>query len=113
VGTRPPRSSLFLWLWSLPLAIFLATAAGSLGPLKTVVCGTGHLLDRLVQAYVHTNIRGPRAPGSPDECSVPSETAWLMAAVVFVAVLVIARSLARHQRRVVDQPNPLEDRVGG
>jgi hypothetical protein len=75
--------------------------------MKTIVCGTGHPLDRLSQAYTRTNIRW-----SPDECEVPSEMAWLMAAIVFVAVLVIARWLTRHERRLSDQPGPLEDRVG-
>jgi hypothetical protein len=83
-------------------SLVLAAVVAALGPSGQVICGTGHLLDRIAQAVTQPlgagHIDGPAA----SYCVVPSTSAWIMAAIVFVAALasgsLVAVAQLRHSR---------------
>ena len=72
---------------ALVAALVASAIVAGLGPGGTVICGRGHALNRLAQAVMQPlgagHIDGPTAT----YCVVPSNTAWLLAAGVFVLIM--------------------------
>jgi hypothetical protein len=83
------------WPAGVMVAGALAAIVAGLGPQTEVVCGTGHVLNRVAQ-----RIMQPLGAGHIDGASatyrvVPSTAAWLMALFVLVAVLVVTYAFTR------------------
>ena len=71
-------------------AVLLSAVTAGIGPEDhTVICGRGHILNRLAQAIMEPlgvgHIDGPVA----NYCVVPSTAAWLLAAAVFLSVVAV------------------------
>jgi hypothetical protein len=66
--------------------LVLAAVVAGLGPSGQIVCGSGHVLDRIAQAVTQPlgagHVDGPGA----SYCVVPSTNAWVMAAIAFAAL---------------------------
>jgi hypothetical protein len=82
---RPARTAL-LGILAVGIALLASGVVAALGPEAEVVCGRGHVLDRLAQAIMHPLGAGHIDGASASFCAVPSTTAWPMAAAAFVAV---------------------------
>lgn len=71
----PSRGSAINWLTGVIAALTSAALVASVGPEAEVVCGTGHVLDRLAQAIMRPlgagHVDGPAA----SSCVVPSSAA--------------------------------------
>jgi hypothetical protein len=78
-------------------ALVVSAVVAGVAPGDTVVCGTGHVLNRLAQALMQPpgagHIDGPTAT----YCVVPSTTGWLLAIGVFVVIVGTAIAVARRQ----------------
>lgn len=79
------------------LAAGLVLAVGVLivGPSELIVCGSGHLGQRLAED-VSTGLGGGHVDGpSASRCSVPGDASWLAAGVVLAGAAVIGSALTR------------------
>lgn len=69
-------------VWVLAAALAVAGVAVVVGPDRQVVCGDGHVLDRVAQRVARGfgggHVDGPDA----STCAVPSAASWAIAAVV-------------------------------
>jgi hypothetical protein len=63
-----------------------AAIVAGLGPSGQVVCGTGHVLDRIAQAITQPLGAGHIDGSAASNCVVPSTNAWFMAAIAFAAL---------------------------
>jgi len=94
---RPVRGRRILTGIVLVAALVAAAVVAGLGPESRVVCGRGHVLDRLAQAVMRPlgagHIDGPAA----SLCVVPSTVAWTMAGITLLAA-VSAWALAVRRR---------------
>ena len=67
--------------------VVLAAIVASLGPSRDIVCGTGHVLDRLAQAVMQPLGAGHIDSPTASYCAVPSTTSWRLAAITFGALV--------------------------
>jgi hypothetical protein len=67
--------------------LVLAAVVAGLGPSRDIICGTGHVLDRLAQAVTQPLGAGHIDSATASYCAVPSTTSWLLAAIAFVAMV--------------------------
>lgn len=81
-----------------------AAVVASLGPNEAIVCGTGHLVNRLAQA-VSRRLGGGVIDGpSGSFCTVPADASWLLAAGVLLAFVVVAGLVLRRPARRAAAP---------
>jgi hypothetical protein len=66
--------------------LVLAAVVAGLGPSGEVVCGTGHVLDRIAQAVTQPLGAGHADGPAASYCVVPSTNAWVIAAIAFAAL---------------------------
>ena len=86
-----------LFLVYLVGALVAAAIVAGLGPEDAVVCGRGHALNRLAQVVMQPLGAGHIDGPTTTKCVVPSTTAWLIAAAVFLLGTSPAIILARHR----------------
>jgi hypothetical protein len=92
-----------LTAWLVPAAIVLGglcllAVVAALGPSETVVCGRGHVLNRLAQS-ISQRLGGGHIDGATASyCTVPATSAWIAATGVFLASVVLAVIVAGRAR---------------
>jgi hypothetical protein len=91
--------------------ILLAVSTAAVGPGETVICGEGHLLNRLAQAIMEPLGAGHIDGPSASYCVVPSTTAWLLAIGVFLSMLAFTFLAARRWRMQTRLPQSMPGRT--
>jgi hypothetical protein len=91
--TTPTRIAQFVGVLVAAIAVSAVVAGG---PEDSVVCRRGHALNRLAQAVMQPLGAGHIDGPTTTKCVVPSTTAWLLAAGVFV--LIVGTALVRAWR---------------
>ena len=104
------RGSAIIWLTGIIAALTSGALIASVGPEAEVVCGTGHVLDRLVQAIMRPLGAGHVDGAAASSCVVPSSAAWAMSAGALVLVLASTLLLARRLRARLPSAGPLQAR---
>jgi hypothetical protein len=95
----PVHRSWRAWTAGVVVAATSAVIVAGLGPQTYVVCGTGHVLNRVAQRIMQPLGAGHLDGASATYCVVPSTTAWLMALFVLVTVLVVTYAFTRRALR--------------
>ena len=84
-------------------SLVVSAVVAGIAPGDTVVCGRGHVLNRLVQAVMQPLGAGHIDGATATYCVVPSTIGWLLAIGVFVVIVGTAIAVARRQRTASHQ----------
>jgi hypothetical protein len=91
------RSSRLVWVVGTLIAVVVAAFVAGLGPEAELVCGTGHVLDRVAQALMKPLGAGQIDGRSATYCIVPSTRAWLMSSLSLMVVVAVTSIFVRRR----------------